>query len=102
MQITLKIFIIIISLFIPLFLIFACIILEWFIFGEGSGAAEASEKYNNMFITVYLALAVVHGWLLYKLFRNDAVWVRVASLVIVGIAYVLTPYNLNLVTNLNS
>ena len=68
--------------------------LQWFIFGEGSGAAEAAEKYNNMFITAYVALAVVHGWLLYKLFRSNVVWVRVASLVFVGIAYVLTPYNL--------
>jgi hypothetical protein len=95
MQTFFKIFIIIVSLFIPLFLIFACIMLQWLIFGEGSGAAEATEKYNNMFITAYGVLAIGHGSLLYKLFRNDAVWVRVASLIIVGAAYVLTPYNLN-------
>lgn len=69
--------------------------LDWFIFGDSWAATEASEKYNNVFITAYVALAIIHGWLIYKLFRSDAVWVMLLVLFVVGITYGLTPYNLN-------
>jgi flagellar basal body-associated protein FliL len=96
MQTLFKIFIVIVSLFVPVFLIILAIFVQFFMFGEGSGSGDAYAKYENIYLVVYIVLALLHGWLLLNLFKDKPVALKAAVIIAVAIAYIFMPYLINI------
>ncbi|MFP9113689.1 hypothetical protein ACLI1A_07085 [Flavobacterium sp. RHBU_3] len=59
MQTIFKIFLVIVSLFVPALLVFLLVLNHFLLFGSGAGSEGQYEKYVNIYIAIYTILGII-------------------------------------------
>ncbi|MFP9113692.1 hypothetical protein ACLI1A_07100 [Flavobacterium sp. RHBU_3] len=88
MQTIFKIFLVIVSLFVPALLIFLLVLNHFLLFGSGAGSEEQYEKYENIYIAIYTILGLLHIVLLLKMLKQDRLIIKIMVTAILLGSYV--------------
>jgi hypothetical protein len=101
MQTIYKIFIVIVSLFVPLFLVFLLTLNHFLLFGSGAVSEGQYEKYESVYIAIYTMLGLLHVSLIVKILKHDRSFIKIAAIAIYLVAMFirLLKYKFALLTN---